>query len=242
MSWSEKWQMKFNVDKCKLLALGNENNPRSYNLGEVELGHTECEKDLGVMVSRNLKPRQQCLSVRNKANRLLGFISRSISNRSPKVILQLYTSLVRPHLDYAAQFWSPYYRMDIDSLENIQRRMTKMIYCVRNLPYEDRLKALNLHSLERRRMRGDIIEVYKWMTGINKGDINKVLRVSNQVRTRNNGFKLDKFRFRKDIGKYWFSNRVVDAWNSLPSGVIEARTLGSFKKRLDKYMSGRGWV
>ncbi|KAK8747068.1 hypothetical protein OTU49_016973, partial [Cherax quadricarinatus] len=241
-SWSEKWQMQFNVDKCKVLKLGSVHNPSTYKLNNVELSHTDCEKDLGVMVSSNLKPRQQCLSVRNKANRLLGFISRSVSNRSPEVILQLYTSLVRPHLDYAAQFWSPYYRMDINSLENIQRRMTKLIHSIRNLPYEERLKTLKLHSLVRRRMRGDLIEVYKWKIGINKGDINKVLRISLQERTRSNGFKLDKFRFRKDIGKYWFGNRVVDEWNSLPSWVIEARTLGSFKFRLDKYMSGRGWI
>ncbi|KAK8720325.1 hypothetical protein OTU49_013410, partial [Cherax quadricarinatus] len=103
-SWSEKWQMQFNVDKCKVLKLGSVHNPSTYKLNNVELSHTDCEKDLGVMVSSNLKPRQQCLSVRNKANRLLGFISRSVSNRSPEVILQLYTSLVRPHLDYAAQF------------------------------------------------------------------------------------------------------------------------------------------
>ncbi|KAK8741933.1 hypothetical protein OTU49_002018 [Cherax quadricarinatus] len=242
MQWSEKWQMQFNIDKCKVLNVGQDNNHATYKLNNVDLNITDCEKDLGVLVSSNLKPRQQCISVRNKANRILGFISRSINNRSPQVVLQLYTSLVRPHLDYAAQFWSPYYRMDINSLENVQRRMTKLIPCIRNLPYEDRLRALNLHSLERRRIRGDMIEVYKWKTGINKGDVNSVLKISSLDRTRSNGFKLEKFRFRKDIGKYWFGNRVVDEWNKLPSTVIEARTLCSFKNRLDKYMSGCGWV
>ncbi|KAK8720446.1 hypothetical protein OTU49_013315, partial [Cherax quadricarinatus] len=117
------------------------------------------------------------------------------------------------------------YRMDINALENVQRRMTKMIPCIRNLPYEDRLRALNLHSLERRRIRREMIEVYKWKTGINKGDVNSVLKISSQDRTRSNGFKLEKFRFRKDIGKHWFGNRVVDEWNKLPSTVIEAKTL-----------------
>ena len=98
-------------------------------------------------MSSDLKPRNQCVKVRNRANRMLGFISRSVSNRTEKVILQLYFMLVRPHLDYTVQFWSPSYRMDIGALESVQRRMTKMIFNIRNLSYEDRLRRLQLHSL-----------------------------------------------------------------------------------------------
>ena len=89
-------------------------------------------------------------------------------------------------------------------------------------------------------MRGDLIKVYKWMKGYNKGDINKVLIVREQDRTRSNGFKLDKFRFNKDIGKNWFTNRVVDEWNRLSSHVVSANTIDTFKKRLDKFMDGEG--
>lgn len=85
-------------------------------------------------------------------------------------------------------------------------------------------------------------EVFKWVSGINKGDINDVLKFSNNERTRSNGFKLHKFRFRKDIGKCWFGNRVVDMWNSLPNAIVEARTLESFKSRLDRHMDEVGWV
>ena len=92
--------------------------------------------------------------------------------------------------------------------------MTKMIHNVSHLEYPDRLKALGLHSLERRRCRGDMIEVFKWKNGINKGDISEVLKMKEEGITRSNGFKLDKFRFKKYIGKYWFGNRVVDLWNS----------------------------
>ena len=82
-----------------------------------------------------------------------------MTNRSSDIILR-YLALVRSQLDYAAQFWSPYYRKDIGSLEAVQGRMTKMIQRLRNLPYKDRLKCFNLHSLERRRARGDIIEFF----------------------------------------------------------------------------------
>ncbi len=89
-------------------------------------------------------------------------------------------------------------------------------------------------------MRGDLIEVYRWMKGYNKGDINKVLIVKEQGRTRSNGFKLDKFRFSKDIGKNWFTNRVVDEWNILSSHVVSANTIDTFKERLGKFMDGEG--
>ena len=239
--WARKWQMEFNVDKCKTLSLGN-GSKAEYYLNNKLIAKTECERDLGVLISRDLKPRQQCIEARNKANRMLGFIKRSVSNRTPTVILQLYLALVRPHLDYAVQFWSPHHQVDIDRLERVQKSMTKLIPVIRNRSYEERLAKLNLHSLKRRRARGDMIEVYKWFSGINKGDLNDVLRLACQDRTRNNGYKLDKFRFRRDVGKYWFSNRVADLWNRLPSSVVGAGTLNCFKSRLDKYMGSVGWV
>ena len=228
--------MEFNVGKCSILSVGRNNPSHNYHLNNTPISRSGCERDLGFLVSSDLHPRAQCTQARNRANRVLGFISRSVSNRSAEVFLKLYLALVRPHLDYAVQFWSPYYRMDIKMLESVQRRMTKMIQGLRNLPYEERLKQLNLHSLERRRVRGDMIEVYKWMKGLNKGDTHKVLLVGEQSRTRNNGFKLDKFRFNRDIGKNWFTNRVVDEWNRLSSHVVSAKTIVTLKNRLDKFM------
>ena len=81
--------------------------------------------------------------------------------------------------------------------------MTKMIQGLRNLPYKDWLKRLNLHFLERRRTRGDTIEVFKWVKGINKGNIDQVLEISSQDRTSGNGYKLEKLRFMIDQGRYW---------------------------------------
>ena len=165
-----------------------------------------------------------------------------MSNRTSDVFLKLYLSLVRPHLDYAVQFWCPHYRTDIDPLESVQRRMTKIIHGISNLSYNDRLKALGLHSLERRRCRGDMIEVFKWKKGINKGYIGEVHKMKEEGITRSNGFKLDKFKFKKDIGKYWFENRVVDLWNSLPPAVINFNLIDSFKTKLDSHMESLGWI
>ena len=99
---------------------------------------------------------------------------------------------------------------------------------MRDIPYEARLNKPNLHSLERRRLRGDLIEVFKWYKGFNKGDMNVVLRISSGDRTRNNGFKLEKFRFRKEMGRNWFSDRVFDEWNGLSGHVVRGESIGSF--------------
>ena len=89
------------------------------------------EKDLGVIITDNLKVENQCSDAYNKANKMLGFISRNFEFKSKEIVLPLYKSLVRPHLEYCAQFWNPYCRKDIDKIERIQHRATKMIYKLR---------------------------------------------------------------------------------------------------------------
>ena len=84
-----------------------------------------------------------------------------------------------------------------------------------------------------------MIEVFKWKEGINKGDISEVLKMKEEGITRSNGFKLDNFRFKKDIGKYWFGNRV-DLWNNLPPAVISSNSIDSFKTRLDSHIGSLG--
>ena len=117
------------------------------------------ERDLGVIISNDLKSSKQCTDAAKKGNKMLGMISRTISYKSRHSILKLYNALVRPHLEYSVQFWSPYLRKDIIKLEKVQRRATKLIPSLRNKSYEDRLRELNLYSLEKRRVRGDMIEV-----------------------------------------------------------------------------------
>ena len=101
---------------------------------------------------------------------------------------------------------------------------------MKNLPCKDRLYRLNLHSLDRRRARADMIEVYKWVKGINKGSLEQVIEVSSQGRTRSNEYTLDKTRFRTDRGRHWFTNRVVNDWKRLNKHVVSAESIGSFKK------------
>ena len=102
------------------------------------------ERDLGIMITKDLKCNKQCLNPANAANKILGMIKRTFTCKSEEIILQLYKSLVRPRLEYCIQAWCPHWRKDIDLLEKVQRMATRLIYSLHDLPYYDRLKRLKL--------------------------------------------------------------------------------------------------
>ena len=114
--------MEFNHDNYRVMIVGRENPHNRYNISNMTLNRSECETDLSVQVNSDLRPNRQCsIEARNRANRLLGFIARSVKSISAEVILKLYLALVRSHLDCVVQFCSPYYRMDIGLLVSAEK-------------------------------------------------------------------------------------------------------------------------
>ena len=155
VQWSEKWLLKFNPDKCKVMHIGH-NLATSYTMKEgnktVELNSTTEEKDLGVLITRDLKFHEQCVQSVKKAQSVLGMVKRHFKVIDKDDFTALYKTYIRPHLEYCIQAWSPHLKKDIECLERIQRRATKLVKGLRRKTYEERLKVLGIYPLHQRRL------------------------------------------------------------------------------------------
>ena len=149
-------------------------------------------------------------------------------------MVPLFKALIRPILEYGNAVWAPHLRKHIDAIEKIQRHFTKCIIGTKNLSYEQRLRFLQLPSLEYRRVRGDLIEMYKICNDLYDPVTTGSLFSFNTSHTRNNGLKVEKLRCNNNAYKYFFTNRVVGLWNGLPSEVVRAPSVNSFKNHVDK--------
>ena len=141
--WSHKWLLNFNADKCHVLTIGKFENIRHthrYKIHERELDHVFEEKDLGVHFDAELKFEEHMAIKIKKANSIVGLIRRSFSYLDCKLFKKLYTTFVRPHLEYAQAVWSPHFIKHINMIENVQKRATKLVDGLHALDYQERLK------------------------------------------------------------------------------------------------------
>ena len=239
-AWTDKWLLKLNINKCKVVSYGHHiNSINDYYLhsdGSISvLEHLSYIKDLGVTFDSNLKFDVHIHEKINKANSVLGLIYRNFKYMSTKTFITLYKTLVRPHLEYANCVWSPFRQMDVDKLEKVQIRATRMVKHLKKYSYEVRLRFLNLPTLKYRRLRGDMIQVYNILSGVH--DSNSVIKfnMSNISYTRGNKFKMQLTHIHYNLRKHFFSNRIIDVWNSLPNDIVSADSTNIFKNRLDKF-------
>jgi hypothetical protein len=207
----------------------------------VTLGTTETKRDIGVLINNSLKPSAQCTEAARRANCILGQIARSFHYRNRQTFIQLYKQYVRPHLEFAVQVWSPWSNHDVNLLENVQKRAVRMVSGLISTTYEGRLSELNLMSLEKRRLKYDMVQTFKIIRGFDKVDYRvwfTLVGDSQERRTRGTQDPLNivKPRCRSDIRQHFFSHRVVDFWNRLPSDIKSARSVSVFKNMINEYI------
>ena len=242
VNWTDTWLLRFNSDKCKVLHLGknNPNYPYVIREGNEEriLDITTAEKDLGVTVDPLLDFDQHITNVVKKANSVSCMIARGINHKTKEIMLPLYKSIVRSIIEYANTVWCPHLRKHIDLIEGVQRRFTKLIIGCRGLSYNERLKFLGLPSLEYRRMRGDLIEVFKILHGCyDYTTTSSLFELSDGSSTRGHNFKLKKKRVCTNLYNKFFTNRVINTWNNLLNETVNAPSVNAFKGRVDRELS-----
>ena len=246
--WSKEWQTIFNIDKCKVMHVGNANKQYEYFMANEQIKTTEVEKDLGIFLDQSLKPSVQVAEAVKVANRVLGQLLRAVSYRDKMHFVRLYKQRVRCHLEYAVQCWNPWLQKDIDLLESVQRRAVR---CISGLQgsYEEKLEQIGLTTLYERRRRGDLIQTYKIIHKIDDVDPKTWFTFcsDDNTRTRNNvqihddgtvnktlNLKLNKARL--DLRKNYFSNRVINSWNSLPEAIKASPSVNAFKSGYDSFV------
>jgi len=240
--WSRNWQLSFNVEKCKVMHIGKSNCSCQYTMQDVNgrpysLHETKEEKDLGVWIDPTMKFSIHVAHAANKAQQVLGLVNRSFTYKDSDLLKQLYVALIRPHLEYGNAVWHPFLKKDIQLLERVQHRATKLIPTLRHMCYEDRLKALDLPSLAYRRLRGDAIETYKYLHRFYTLDSNVLLPLNQctSLSTRGHCLKLMKRDCKSSVRANVLGFRIVNFWNNLPEHVVTSGSVNAFKNSLDKH-------
>ena len=248
--WAITWKMKFNNEKCKVMHIGKKNQAFEYNMSVNPLERnvlavTEVERDLGIMITKNLKWKSQTQKAANTANAVLGVLKRTFSHWTPETLKILYVSFVRPHLEYASSVWSPYQKYDIITLENVQKRATKLVPSLKNFSYEKRLEIIGLTTLQDRRTRGDSIQFFKLKNDFNTIDWYHPNALTNSINTNGpaSGIRGHNQRFHRQptrncqAREHFYTNRAIPTWNALPKSVVESRSINGFKAGYDKFKS-----
>ena len=232
IEWSTRWQLPFNINKCKSLHIGSKNKNHIYTMNGKELQQVKEEKDLGILIDDQLKFHIQTAEAVKKANVVLGIVKKSFIHLDSTTLPLLYKSLVRPHIEYGNVIWGPYFKEDIKAVDMVQRRATKLVPNLREMSYEDRLRELKLPSLCHRRRRGDMVYTYKILTSkidLRKEDFFK----TSHLKTRGHPYKLFKQHATKLPRTQTFSNRIINDWNQLSINTVKAETINAFKENID---------
>ena len=241
-TWLKSRQLQLAYDKCFLLTISKprHNNNSTFFLSNHEITSEAVAKDLGIFVTQDLKWEVH-VNYLCKTGSLISYqIRKSIKTRNIWTMMKLYTTYVRPKLEFNSPVWSPYLKQDIIKLEAIQRSYTKSA-CLRcSIPfssYRDRLTKLSLKTLEYRRLVFDLICLFKIIKGQSDllfSDYFKERKVPYSL--RGSSFKVEpKVRYKISQCNNIFFVRTPPVWNALPSDITNVTNVGNFKHKLNNF-------
>ena len=245
--WSNDWSMSFNEDKCKTMVIKTASsnkildNDFSYTMlrqdgSRFELNETTQERDLGIQINNKLKWNSQVDYAVSKGFSSLGTLKRTFLYWNSSMFTKLYTTYVRPHLEYCSAAWNPHLKKDIFKLESVQRAATKLVPEIRFLDYNSRLSILGLQKLSDRRTRGDLIQFYKIENNFNilkwhriNSPMASLSATGPAVSVRGSKHRLFRQFTKVEVRNQFLSNRIVSNWNKLPDCITESTSSNQFK-------------
>ena len=245
VEWAEDWGMKFNIDKCKIMHVGRNNPWYEYFMAGTKLKVVEEEKDIGVTIHNSLKPRKHCKKVVDTENAVLRQLTKNFHFRDRHVFTRLYVQYVRPNLEFASPAWSPWTETDQALIEKVQVRA---LNCISGLQgtYEEKCRELGLETLEERRRKQDLLQVYKICSGKD--------RVQPDLLFTNIGSNPDKHthftagplnitvkRSRLHIRKNSYAVRVAEDWNDLSHNKTTSRSVAMLKNAIKNHHYTADW-
>ena len=235
-TWALLNDLPLNVGKTIHVALGNATEMHQYYLDEQKITRESVARDLGVMVRSDLKTSDHSAKCRVAALRSFWALKRTFSSWSIASARTLYTAYVRPILEYGVAAAFPCTVSEEQNLERVQRLATRLVPELSDMPYPERCEHMQLYSLTYRRMRGDMILLFRVLCKGDLPDLRQLFTMSTSTTTRKHRFSLSIQRTDKLPHVYRLSRRATGTWNSLPPNVVEANSLDVFKQRLDYHM------
>ena len=245
-NWCRDWSMKLNPGKCRVIHFkakrGGLRANREYIYTNADgiatpILSSEVERDLGIMISSDMKWKTQTNNACNEAISVLGRIRNTFKYFDSNIVKIIYPTFVRPHIEFAIQVWNPQTKEESIKLERIQKKSLNLATNLKDLDYTEKLKILGLTSHKVRRKRGDLIQMYKIVNKIEKINFIKDLKFSGEG-LRGHDLKIHREIDAKHHSRINFlSNRIATEWNRLPKEVVESMNTNIFKNRLDKYLN-----
>ena len=240
IKWAHENNMELNEDKFQLLKHGNVSEMKDlpYQLPSGKSLHpSPTVKDLGITVNEDLEWRIHIHNIVKDAKMYSGWILRTFKSRKRSVLMTLYSSLVRSRLEYCCPLWSPYIKKDISNLESVQKHFTSRIAGMQNLNYWERLKDLDLYSMQRRRERCIIIHTWKIFSGLTPNDIGLKFYYHPRLGPRCERPKLLSNQVHLNTLKHnSFSSVGTALLNIIPKEIKAKDNLEQFKRSLDRYL------
>ena len=200
----------------------------------------KCFRDLGITASTPLSFNTHIDSIVAKAYRRLGLINKVFYNKSQASTLKLFKAFVRPIVDFSCVIWNPHTKYNIEKIERVQRRMCRCIPSIKTFSYRDQLSYLGIFSLETRRIRFQLIIIFKMFKNIINLNFDNFFHLVPNKRTRGHSASISIKHSNNNYRRDFFSVSSIELWNMLPESAIGASTVTQFKSHLDSFLNKRG--